>query len=70
MTESNNCQCSAEKKEDPVARSMSKPDCCAKFATIGKPSGSKVMVRVTHGDKSLKRKKKKRPGDKRDVTFW
>lgn len=50
---------------DPVARSMSKPDACAKPCTMGKP----VRVRVTQGDKSLKRKKKY-PRDKRDVVFY
>lgn len=55
----------ALKKEDPVARSMAKPDACAKPATMG----SKVRVRVTQGDKSLKRKKKRR-NDPRDVAFY
>lgn len=53
-----------QKKEDPVARSLARPDACAKPATMGK-----VRVRVTQGDKSLKRKKKRR-NDKRDVTFY
>lgn len=49
---------------DPVARSISKPDACAKPATMGK-----VRIRVTQGDKSLKRKRK-HPRDKRDVQFY
>lgn len=49
---------------DPVARSLAKPDACAKPAVLGK-----VRVRVTQGDKSLKRKKKY-PRDKRDVIFY
>lgn len=53
-----------QKKEDPVARSLARADACAKPATMGK-----VRVRVTQGDKSLKRKKKRR-NDKRDVTFY
>lgn len=56
----------AVKREDPVARSMAKPDACAKPATLG----SKVRIRVTQGDKSLKRSRKKRRNDPRDVTFY
>lgn len=52
--------------EDPVARSLARPDACAKPATMG----SKVRVRVTQGDKSLKRKKKRGARDKRDVNFY
>ena len=51
--------------EDPVARSLARPDACAKPATLGK-----VRVRVTQGDKSLKRKRKRGPQDKRDVHFY
>lgn len=55
-----------KKPEDPVARSMAKPDACAKPATMGK-----VRVRVAQGDKSLKPRKRKRgPHDKRDVRFY
>lgn len=51
--------------EDPVARSLAKPDACAKPATMGK-----VRVRVTQGDKSLKRRRKRGPHDKREVHFY
>lgn len=54
-----------KKPEDPVARSLARPDACAKPATMGK-----VRVRVTQGDKSLKRKRKRGPADKRDVHFY
>lgn len=54
------------KPVDPVARSLAKPDACAKPATLG---NSKVRVRVTSGDKSLKRKKR-RKNDPRDVHFF
>lgn len=50
---------------DPVARSLSKPDACAKPCTMGKP----VRIRVNQSNKSLKRKKKY-PRDKRDVLFY
>lgn len=51
--------------EDPVKRSMAKNDACAKPATLG---NTKVRVRVTSGDKSLKRKRRKH--DPRDVHFF
>lgn len=51
------------KKEDPVARSLAKPDACAKPATFAKG----VRVRPMSGDKSLKRRKRKDP---RDVQFY
>lgn len=51
---------------DPVSRSLSKPDACAKPCTLGKS----VRIRINQGDKSLKRKKKRNPRDKRDVTFY
>lgn len=54
-----------KKKEDPVERSLSRADACAKPATM---AGNKVRVRTMAGDKSLKRKRRKR--DKRDVTFY
>lgn len=54
-----------KKPDDPVSRSMAKPDACAKPASLGK-----VRVRVSTGDKSLRRKKKRNPRDKRDVTFY
>lgn len=50
---------------DPVARSLAKPDACSKPATMGK-----VRVRVTQGDKSLRRKRKHGHPDKRDVHFY
>lgn len=50
---------------DPVARSLSKPDACAKPCTMGKP----VRIRVNQSNKSPKRKKKY-PRDKRDVLFY
>ena len=53
-------------KQDPVARSMARPDACAKPCTMNKG----VRVRVTAGDKSLKPRKKKRNNDPRDVTFY
>lgn len=67
MTELINTPANALKKlpVDPVARSIARPDACAKPATLGK-----VRVRVTQGGKSLKRKKKRNPLDKRDVTFY
>lgn len=51
--------------EDPVARSLARPDACAKPCT----TNAKVRVRVSSGDKSLKRKRKRRH-DKRDVQFY
>lgn len=51
---------------DPVSRSLSKPDACAKPCTLGKG----VRIRINQNDKSLKRKKKRNPRDKRDVTFY
>lgn len=54
-------------KIDPVKRSLERPDACAKPCTIG---NTKVRIRVSQGDKSLKRKKRKRPNDKRDVHFF
>ena len=50
---------------DPVARSLARPDACAKPATLGK-----VRVRVSSGDKSLKRKRKRGKPDKRAVHFF
>ena len=55
----------APKIEDPVARSMANPNACAKPGSVGK-----VRVRTTMGDKSLKRKRKRRTNDKRDVTCY
>lgn len=56
-----------QKKEDPVARSMARPDACAKPATLGT---SRVRIRVSTGDRSLLPRKKKRHHDKRDVFFY
>lgn len=53
-------------KVDPVARSLARADACAKPATLG----TKVRVRVTQGDKSLRPKRKRRKHDKRDVHFY
>lgn len=66
MIEIPNYPTTATKKEDPVARSMAKPDACAKPGTVG---NSKVRIRVTTGDKSLKPRKRKRK-DPRDVQFY
>lgn len=55
-----------KKPEDPVARSIAKPDAFAKPATMGH---SKVRVRLTSPDK-VKIRKKKKHHDKRDVTFY
>lgn len=55
------------KRVDPVARSMAKPDACAKPCTIGK--GVRVRVNLK-GDKTLRRSRRKRPHDKRDVAFY
>lgn len=54
-----------KKPVDPVARSLAKPDACAKPATMGKG----VRVRVMSGDKSMKRRKR-RKNDPRDVKFY
>lgn len=54
------------KREDPVARSMSKADACAKPCTMGNTKG--VRIRPMLGDKSLRRKRKKH--DPRDVKFY
>ena len=54
-----------KKIEDPVARSMAKPNACDKPCSVGK-----VRVRTTMGDKSLRGKRKRRPRDKRDVVFY
>ena len=54
-----------KKIEDPVARSMAKPNACDKPCSVGK-----VRVRTTMGDKSLKRKRKRRTNDKSDVTLY
>ncbi len=67
MTEIPKYPITKKPEEDPVARSIARPDAFAKPATMG---NVKVRVRLTSGDKSLKRKKKKHRGDKRDVTFY
>lgn len=57
------------KPEDPVERSLKKPDACAKFATLGKPSGSKqtgVRVRAMAWKDSRRKRKK----DPRSVKFY
>lgn len=54
-----------EVKLDPVARSMAKPDACAKPCTT-KPANSRVRVRVNNDRVRVRRKKR----DKRDVQFY
>lgn len=54
------------KKTDPVARSMAKPDACAKPCNINASRG--VRVRVNMGKVNIRRKK--RNHDPRDVTFY
>lgn len=56
-----------KQKEDPVARSIAKPDACAKPCTM---SSKGVRVRVNTGKSDVKIRKKKRMWDKRDVTFY
>lgn len=53
-------------KQDPVARSIAKPDAFAKPATIGK--GSVTRVRLTNEKPKGRPRKRKR--DKRDVKFF
>jgi len=56
-------------KQDPVQRSLAKPDACAKPCTIGKTAANKgVRIRVTNQRPPGRPKKKKR--DPRDVKFW
>lgn len=54
-------------KVDPVARSLERPDACAKPATIGKPKAG-VRVRVTN--QRLPGRPRKRKRDYRDVKFF
>lgn len=66
MTEIPNYPLSRKQKEDPVARSIAKPDACAKPCTMSKG----VRVRVNTGKSDIKIRKKRRNWDKRDVTFY
>lgn len=54
---------------DPVTRSLAKPDACAKFASLGKPSGGKkegVRVRPMAWKDSRRKRKK----DPRAIKFY
>lgn len=55
-----------EPPQDPVARSLARPDACAKPAVIGHPKG--VRVRPTNQRLPGRPKKKKR--DIRDVKYF
>lgn len=61
---------SSVKKEpeqvDPVARSLARPDACAKPATIGHPKG----VRIRPTNHRLPGRPKKRKRDYRDVRYF
>lgn len=54
-----------EIKQDAVARSMARPDACAKPATMGSPKGVRIRVNMSKSPKPRKRKK-----DYRDVNFY
>lgn len=53
------------RKEDPVARSMAKPDACAKPGTFKSSPSKGVRVRVMNDRVKIRRKR-----DRRDVTFY
>lgn len=55
-----------DEQTDPVKRSLEKPGAFAKPGTL---QNRNVRIRLTTGDKSLRRKKK-RKHDPRDVTFY
>ena len=61
-----------QKIEDPVARSIARPDAFAKPATIGKPgSPTNRTTRVRTMDwKRGRGRPRKTPFDKRDVKFY
>lgn len=54
-------------KEDPVARSLARPDACAKPATMGKGS---VRIRPMADSQKVKIRRKKKKHDPRDVHFY
>lgn len=53
-------------QEDPVARSIAKPDAFAKPGTLSKP----VRIRLLSNDKSVKIRRKRKNHDRRDVAFY
>lgn len=53
--------------QDPVARSIAKPDAFAKPGTFG---NSKVRVRLSANPNNVKIRRKKKNWDRRDVTFY
>lgn len=52
---------------DPVARSLAKPDACAKPGTMGKSS---VRVRALAATKSPRVRMRRRKHDYRDVQYY
>lgn len=59
-----------KQKEDPVQRSLARPDACAKPCSMGKGAGVRVRPMSEKQWKKVTFRRKKRKHDYRDVHFF